>query len=322
MRLTEINWIRFYATCCIVIWHCFFCPITCWDILEPTSRTKIIAFWGWVFMPIANMPLFTFISGFLFEFIYNRSEKYKNWRYFVKNKAERLLVPFFVFGSLISISSPEFHLYQMLYGAGSHMWYCTMLFWCFAIAWLLKQTIYIYLTELLALVSIFTIIYFGEDVPKMPFGIHKTLFYFYYFYLGQLVCKYNVFFIKYRKYFVLGIFVVLLLQFYFKFDWYRQLGVIPYTTAFVLILYYLAKSIPEKWFRENGFVSTICSYSFGIYVFHQWISWIVYKTPYFQNIFKENVLSFAISFTVVDFIISILSTNLLLRTKIGKYLLS
>lgn len=176
-------------------------------------------------MPIANMPLFTFLSGFLFEHIYNKSEKYKDKTIFFRNKAKRLLLPFLVFGTLISLSSPEFHLYQMLYGAGSHMWYCTMLFWGFVIAWLLKKIDNTILTLFIVIISAVVIIVIGEDVPKMPFGFHKAIFYFYYFYLGQLLCKYNSVILKYRGYIIGFCLLLVANQFWLKFNTFRSYSV-------------------------------------------------------------------------------------------------
>lgn len=43
-----------------------------------------------------RMPLFTFISGFLFTLSMNRPEHYKSWRMFAWTKFQRLIVPFLV----------------------------------------------------------------------------------------------------------------------------------------------------------------------------------------------------------------------------------
>lgn len=99
-RLNNIIVLRAIATIAVVIFHCycewttagrFQCPIG--SIYEFIFRVVLIG----------RMPLFVFVSGYLFSHLILDRGKYTTFRGFVKNKFERLLVPFFVFSGILSL---------------------------------------------------------------------------------------------------------------------------------------------------------------------------------------------------------------------------
>lgn len=65
--LPEANTCRIYAFVSIVVWHCFFCPLTAWNVMPVTD---IVTFVFRLLAPEANMPLFVCLSGYLFAFLY------------------------------------------------------------------------------------------------------------------------------------------------------------------------------------------------------------------------------------------------------------
>ena len=122
MKLTEVNYLRSYAIISIVIWHCFVCPLSAWNLIEATTATQLIAVLARFVIPDANMPLFTFISGYLFAYLYQKNaEKYGHFKSFFKAKFERLVIPFLVLGTLMNITVPERDLNMILNGEGSHL---------------------------------------------------------------------------------------------------------------------------------------------------------------------------------------------------------
>lgn len=68
-----------------------------------------------VFINIA-MPMFVFVSGYLFAFLRQRG-KYPNFVDLVKNKAKRVLLPYFVFGLIMMATTNNFHPLVLLYGS-------------------------------------------------------------------------------------------------------------------------------------------------------------------------------------------------------------
>lgn len=132
MKLNVVNWLRFFAIVSILIWHCVVCPATGWGLLQESYYTKIIFVFKKVFIPEANMPLFTALSGYLFAHLfYQRKSNYTSFLSIVKNKFARLVIPFLVLGSLFTLIVPERPFVSgMIWGDGSSLWFCMMLFWC------------------------------------------------------------------------------------------------------------------------------------------------------------------------------------------------
>ena len=197
MRLLEINYLRAYAIISIVVWHCFVCPLDVWGIIKPTFATGMVSSLALFFIPQASMPLFTFISGYLFAFLYNNSSKYCRFRPFLRTKFERLVIPFFTIGTLVNITMPERELYMIFNGEGSHLWFCMMLFWCFMIRWTILKINSDIASFFMLLISITANIYSkgsNWNLPDFPFsllGIRHAVFFYYYFVLGNWIFNYK-----------------------------------------------------------------------------------------------------------------------------------
>lgn len=71
------------------------------------------------------VPMFMFISGYLYKPV----EKHDVIS-FVKKKAMRLLLPYFVFSSLIMLTGGFFSIKEFFHGFW-HLWFLWALFWCF-----------------------------------------------------------------------------------------------------------------------------------------------------------------------------------------------
>lgn len=78
-----------------------------------------------------RMPLFIFISGYLFSHLENDRGKYSTFKGLFTNKFKRLIIPFFVFATVFMISINNFS-WRPYYAWGyEHLWFIPMLFWCF-----------------------------------------------------------------------------------------------------------------------------------------------------------------------------------------------
>lgn len=320
MQFKEINYLRFYAILSIVIWHCFVCPLTCWNLIESNHGQSIIQQVASFLIPNANMPLFTFISGFLFAYACEKKNNYQQFISFIKNKINRLVIPFFILGTVVCISAPERELSQIIWGEGSHLWYCMMLFWCFVIGWILNKinNKTLWLVVSLASLGIVLICYSNWSMIKMPLGIHNALFYFCYFALGQLTYL-KISDIEEHKYIIIiSLSVLLILSIYFHVG---RLIILFKELLLIYVLFFIAKYIPARYAKKSTFVSVICKYSFGIYVFHEWISWIMYHQSYLIEILNKSPYLTVTIFTILDFFISFLITHYSLKSKIGRYLL-
>ena len=200
MRLSEVNWLRLLAITSILIWHCFICPSSHWDLLDDPVYSYKIGKIGSFLMPEANMPLFTFLSGYLFSFLYNSKKKgYETLRAIFKNKVDRLLIPFLVLGSLATLCVPSRpFLKGMFFGDGSSLWFCAMLFWCTIIRSLVLFSGSKWLKYIILILSVFSIVNYGSNyrlpyfVYHIPVGfwcVNKAIYFYLFFVLGDYVYK-------------------------------------------------------------------------------------------------------------------------------------
>lgn len=86
-----------------------------------------------------NMPMFVFLSGFLYCLLWRKGRYEERWR-FLWEKVQRLLIPYVLWGILIILLFPQSYNFQRLLGGElSHLWFLTMLFGIFLLVTLLRR---------------------------------------------------------------------------------------------------------------------------------------------------------------------------------------
>ena len=317
-RLNEVTYLRVFAILSLVAWHSY-CSYTAWEIgCSPLDKYYTVAFK--FFAPIANMPLFTFLSGYLFYFLFKEKGKYAVFSSFLKNKVNRLLIPYLVLGFVINLtqigrSNP---LLSMLLGAPNHMWYCLMLFSCFILCWFVEKKLGSKYNLIISIFSFLFVIIEGERYlsVKTPFGLWMVVYFYSFFYLGFLVFQYSDRIIPIiRKYISYLIITFLCLAFFSCMNHHAE-GIS--SVLFVILLTTVARQIkkcPPYW------MELVAKYSFGVYVFHQWIIWNITRYEPMQPIIQEYYVLFPIVLYISVFFFSLLLTHLSFKTRLGRYLL-
>ena len=130
-RLDDISILRACCILVVVFFHCYGMMYAEAHFPETISEYKKLYFIPvqCVFINIA-MPMFVFISGYLFEFLLQKG-KYPTWGNLLQKKGIRILLPYFVFGLLFMATTNNWHPLQLLNGGYWHLWFLPMLFWCF-----------------------------------------------------------------------------------------------------------------------------------------------------------------------------------------------
>lgn len=334
MKLQEVNLIRFIAITTIVFWHCFCCPTHVWGLLNTSPYTHIVSIISSILIPGANMPLFVCISGYLFAHLfYSKKQTYTSFNGLVKNKFHRLVIPFLVIGTVGTLIISERPNTGIIWGDGSSMWFCIMLFWCTLLRWLILYFDNKYLSCILLLLCI--AFYFAMPsygLPHMTFGIptgllcfSRTFYYYPFFVLGDNLYK--------KRTSLEGIGYIITIIFFFTICSTLQnldLSYISYVSKKLmpLFLIQLLFSIciffvgTKAYSKVSNCVNNICLHSFGIYAIHEEISWISYHNEKILDIFRKTPFTFAIMFTFATFMLCYLVTHYCLKTKVGRYLLS
>jgi len=325
-RLDDVSILRCFAVLSLVIWHSY-CPIMfrdCWP-------TVISGEYEWVFtriIPDANMPLFTFLAGFLFCYQLD-SGKYQDFKEFFMNKFHRLFIPFLVLGLVINLLEYGKNITDMLYGGPNHLWYCLMLFYCYVLCWVVEKKCGRWVNYVLMCASFCVAFYYGSCWrlwhTSIPGGWEFLAFYYGYFYLGYLVFKHrDQLFNDWKR-----LFIYLLVYVLFCAVQIPYFSVIPLRSiSYVLLLFAIVYFIFGKWgrrFVESKPVTMLDKYSFGIFVFHQWIIWNVYHIPesklFMRGVVATHFVIVPIVFVIIVLFLSIVLTHYSLKTKVGRYLL-
>lgn len=350
-RLDEVCLLRLILIFLLVIYHTFAPYCGSWREINDTDMIPISYFWigkaSYSFM----LECFTFVSGWVFGYqVLNKGRQKFQPKHLVRSKLKRLIVPSVIFSIIyILIFNPDLYksplsfTYSILDGAG-HLWYLPMLFWCFISIWLIEKKISNRRIAVLGLVILAALSFF-----PLPFRMGATMQYMIFFYIGYLI---GLNLIDIKKYAGPGNIILSLSIFLFAFIistaflvpaiitakehilatgveglFYKSLylsllnlikliySALGVTTVTLLSIYL----IRSKKLKLSSFWINLSTYTFGIYVFQQFIlMWIYYHTPLSKSISIDYLpwIAFAITITA-----SLILSIIMRKNKVGKFLL-
>lgn len=131
-HMTHVSLMRAAAMVTVVMYHSL-CFYAVWS--HPAMPAQFAAGCRQLYVWLAhllvkvNMPLFVFLSGFLYAHLRIECGRYANTRKFVWGKVKRLLVPYLFWSLALIVCFPIRHhnFSQMLFGF-CHLWFLLMLF--------------------------------------------------------------------------------------------------------------------------------------------------------------------------------------------------
>lgn len=325
-RLDDVSIIRCIAVLSLVVWHSF-CPIMFGEYWN-TPINNIYGYFIIRLIPDANMPLFTFLAGYLFCYQL-RNGKYSEFKQFLTSKIHRLLIPFIVLGTIINLLEYGKNIIDLLYGGPNHLWYCLMLFYSFLICWFVEKKVGAWLNYVLMGLSFCAAFYYGSVWSLwhtiVPGGWEFVAFYYGYFYLGFLIYKY-----KDKLFLNKWMMLLYLVCYVFFCKIHLPYGcVVPLRSmSYIMLLFSATNMLISEGggrFAQSKPIQILNQYSFGIYVFHQWILWNVSHIPYTRDGLRPFVETHyfiaPICIVIMVLFLSMILTHYSLKTKIGRYLL-
>lgn len=324
-KLSEIALLRVLATFSIVVWYTY-CSYICWNVAESPANSFYRSFFVRIF-PDANMPLFTFIAGYLFCFLLKEKGKYQNFKEFFLNKTHRLLIPFLVLGIVINLCEYGKSFVDVLYGTPNHLWYCLMLFYVFIASWLVNKYLSGWGKTLVMFVS-FIVVTCGWSAlsVRVPLGLYLPIFYYGFFYAGFLFREKFETRILHSK-MVVGL---ILCGYLMSCIFYSRHVIVMLALTQIVLLFALSKWFCNlEFYSNNGTlqntIDMFSKYSFGIYVFHQWIIWNLTREPhllsYVKPILESHYISAPIVMSISIFLLCFLITHVVCKNKVGRYFL-
>lgn len=337
IRLDEVMLMRTILALLIVFMHSFTCYDGSWS--QPVGYVDIPVYKWLARSSFAfTLEAFVFISGYLFAFQRIALKKTEKFPQMIVNKLKRLIIPSITFSLIYFLIFYPYKgfgnaLYSIINGCG-HMWYLPMLFWCFVLSWILQQ-IKINDRRIMFMLFVVNLLMFFS----LPFRISDALVYLAYFYLGFLFYKYSdkiqVYITPRNLTIAWLVFIVcfvflrpmrdilvtygsqsLLLKLFIKIG--NNACQIIYATTGLVAFYGTAVFYTRR-HKLSNVTNKIAACSFGIYLFQQFVLQLVYyKTdfPLWIGPYWLPWCGFIIA-TVVSYILS----NLLIKTKTGKFLI-
>lgn len=328
--------LRVFAILSVVFAHSVILYTAGWGVFESTRSSEWSAHLFAElkkFVAQYHMPLFMSISGYLFYFSSNKKINYFS---FLGNKTLRLLVPYLFAGCAWMIPAriiaglkgytweKYFRLvykYVILGKQNGHLWYLIALFIIFAVAYFIVKLSnkisnkkFQICFDCAILIASLVLNYYAKDISKIVSitGVWRACLYLFWFYLGYVFSKY--FELTKKDYFksVLTLFLaiitvgIIINYFFIKTNYLYNLTL---KLAVVVLLYII---VPN---RTNKAVSFIEKNSFGLYLFHSPLIYIVFARMTDRNPLLVVFLTF-----VVCSIVAILFTMLLRKLKLGFFI--
>lgn len=283
------------------------------------------------------MPLFMVISGYLFTMQLLRGKYGSLWQA-AKDKFRRLGIPYYFFTPIMMATYSGFSLSPFYSGNYWHLWFLPGL-WCTLMAvYLLRNLIFsgkpwVAVSVLLASFALYLIRgRQGGDTTILPhvFGLSHLTSMLGWCVLGSLLCKYesriDAVMEKYRL--VWPVMAVYLVQVIFFPSAYgeKSISSIVGGCSSIIALWYLFHRIPWEKLRLTPLLLKLSSFTFGIYIFHNWVEVYLVSSPAkrmfpIEEFAANHIILFPALFTLSAFAISALLTMLCLRTRLGRWLL-
>jgi peptidoglycan/LPS O-acetylase OafA/YrhL len=343
-KLPDVSVLRSFAIISVVLYHAF-CPYMGWFFIEtplrPFYNTIFSNFWGF------RMPLFIFISGYLFSYLLNKKSKYTSVFGFIKKKFTRLVIPYIIFSALIALTYKQFNLNNLenFENGYEHLWFILMLFWCFVVARLLACITYINRHTWLQFVLLIIFLNISLICKLNDYKIDRFLSfdclvnYFVWFWFGYILLlnKEKLLHLLSYKYIILftAIWIIACCQtelfcpkdnsiWGYKIGyWYDFIKYLSYFSIIFSIFLLINIKIAQG-FLAPQWVESLNKCSYGIYIFHHWIMRYIFTEEFtyhtqIYDLASRHHLRFPFIMFVCVFILSFLITKLLLKLKVGRF---
>lgn len=304
MRLTYVSYLRVMAMMMVVLYHCLCYYTSVWNYDDAVT---IDAYYCLAcFLNHIDMPMFVFISGFLYACKLNRGG-YCDTSKFIKSKIKRLLAPFIFWAIVVCLLISEKTFGEFIIYGASHLWFLGMLFIMFLIFHLSKNLWMNFSRKMenLAFIVLLLLSIALLRVPSNPgFIVYQTISYMYVFYAGIVICKRETLLTDTQscKNMLPGLLTLLILscidipggRYIMK----------PISLWAVVCIFMYVRVLP---FKENAILKTLDSCSMGIYLIHHVMIQFVLEYAAARNYMNEHLWLPFVAFPLI-FVLSLVMT--------------
>lgn len=310
----------------IISFHCLCFYTHRWWILGGlyvSTYDKIASF-----LDTIDLPMFFFISGYLFCHLYINNGKYRSIKSFIIAKSKRLLIPYVLWGFFLIITMPSLHKWQNLLTGISHLWFLLVLFEIFALVipctnWLCtKDTSKKFLCSIL-IAYFFFLLYQAISTHHAFLCIQTTLYYMPFFLFGMYCARFRPF-----QNIALSKIVIILLLLILGLTYYILFITMPFFINFIIVqlfgititvcLFLLFNKICFH-SRFYHIISHLDRLSMGIYIFNQITINIFISSYDIVNFLNINYIIGPFVIWVIGFIFPLIISYFFNKTKYLKW---
>lgn len=269
-----------------------------------------------------QMPLFFFLSGFLFKHLQIQG-RYSSFKELLEKKIKRLLVPYIIGGGVIYLTCPdEVRLNINPIDRILHLWFILTLFWCFLFQYgVNKITQNGFLSILIGMIMEILM----RQIPSI-LCINGLFSYFIYFTLAYSIPNINKLFDSNSVVSLsFGIFVIgALMCIHFEGRWtdsvflktLHHLAYFLTSISSILCIFGVFKKILYKSYLWIEDILDRCS--FGIYIVHYWIMINLISLPFIQELMTDHYILYPLGMFIILSFSSLLIVLFLIRVPIIK----
>lgn len=316
-QLNYIEILRAYATILVVIGHALCVCLGAWGHKVFINDGIGYVFFKWIYS--FHMPLFAFITGYLFYYQFEIREKKITVKKFLIDKIRRLIIPLFIFKYFLlqpiwafteQRAYPTVESYLINTEVG-YLWFLYIIFAIYMTLYFIK-----FIRKKAIVSSLIVLIGCNCFSGYFPSQVNRFLELLFYAILGMLLCKktiYNKINMKMLPRFIfvyMGLYVV---------TQYNQ-GILESVTRLLsgmmimIILLMISQAIRCN-DQTKVFISAISVNSMGIYLFHEpMLEWVAAYEHFLPHM---NMLFETVALVVISILISIVITILIKKSKLG-----
>ena len=339
--LLDVVVIRDILVVLLVFYHAFAIFSGGW---EPIEGYPSIPFYWWLDKLSYSflLELFVFISGYLFGYqVRVKGVGKLQAKDLFLNKFQRLIVPCIIFSLLyiavfLDIKQPLYKTAYDVFNGVGHMWFLPMLFWCFVGIWIIEK---LQLKPKLVIPILIVAALFS--ISPIPFRIGKAMYYLVFFYSGYILQKdsisLSVLYTRNKAILFLICFSIL----FFSLTCFKEnlneiviggggifskiinlalnhVCKILYSSSGIVLMLSLS-GLYVKHFKVSQRMITLGGLSFGVYLIQQFVlKYVYYKTelPCYLSPYVLPWVGF-----IFTLIVSVALSYLLIKTRVGRYLI-
>ena len=329
--LYEVSIIRPIVILLLVIMHSFCIYAGAWEMPTGIECFRLYKFLVKFIMGF-RIEMIALVSGYVYAYqTLTLCRKYE-FRSFAYKKFQRLIIPGLIFSLLYyfcffynksTFGNLDWFL-RMSSGCG-HLWFLPMLFWCFLTIWCIDRYKLSSKTTFIIL-ALFSIL----DMPKLPFGFSRVFHFAFYCYLGYVMyankqkildkfMKYKYIACAWASYFCL-VCTSIVLEHLNGFILLKNAVSLFVACSGIFALYLLVcKLIDKPNYAPTEKVIKSSKLCYGVYVYHQFILVYLYYHTSLPQILGTYLLPWFSC--IITLVLSILITNISLKSRIGRFLI-